>query len=637
MTYQEYFDKVYGGWLGKCLGGAAGAPVEGFKKLIPYEHYSQVLRTDLPNDDLDLQLLWLEVLQKKGIHINSKDLADAWEHQCWYPFSEYGIFLKNYERGIMPPYSGWFNNPVFKEGEGCPIRSEIWGMIFPGVPKKAASYAYMDAVLDHADASVWIEQYYAAMESAAFFESDIQTLILGQIHFLPEGSEPRKCVELMLKVYREEREDWKKARTRLMRKFAHFDFTNSITNLGIMILALLYGEGDFDKTINIAFRCGYDADCTCATVGALLGIIIGAHQIPDNLKRMVGDTFVIGIDVNRNNNSIRELAKETCQIGLGVDAIEGSRIHQIPKEIVIPVFQKKSEAISIEIYYLGIPSLGINDSCKVQVTVKNNTGLAINDRISVTRIPDGWELTENQVPITIKPYEDKKVTFCFQTRGAVKELADKNILSVSFGGVVKEFGICGANVWSVVGPYFDALEKEDPEGLPSPHGEGCDLPTLECMVNNAVYLEREYLDESNFEKAFAKEDEEHINAYEDLLPLDEAFTFKGQGCLYLRQIIVSPEERDVWVVIGNNDGFALWINQEEIFKQDEMRLWTPYNNYQIVHLKKGANEIVLKLLRRAESLKFSMGFRKYEGEHFHRKRWYVDFKCIPPKGKTILQ
>ena len=96
ITYQEYLDKVHGGWIGKCLGGAAGAPVEGIKKVIPYEHYREVIRPDLPNDDLDLQLLWLEVLQKKGLSITSRDLADAWNRQCWYPFSEYGLFLKNY-------------------------------------------------------------------------------------------------------------------------------------------------------------------------------------------------------------------------------------------------------------------------------------------------------------------------------------------------------------------------------------------------------------------------------------------------------------------------------------------------------------------------------------------------------------
>lgn len=164
MNKNDYFNRVYGGCLGKCLGGAAGAPVEGIKKLLPYKDYKEMIRPDLPNDDLDLQLLWFEVMEEKGLSVTSKDLADAWEKHCWYPFNEYGIFLKNYERGIFPPYSGRFNNPVFSEGEGCPIRSEIWGMLFPGQPQKAAEFAKIDGCLDHTDNAVWIEQYYAAME-----------------------------------------------------------------------------------------------------------------------------------------------------------------------------------------------------------------------------------------------------------------------------------------------------------------------------------------------------------------------------------------------------------------------------------------------------------------------------------------
>ena len=65
--YRKFYDKVYGGWLGKCLGGAAGAPVEGIKRLITDIDYRDVIRPDLPNDDLDLQLLWLEVMEEKGL------------------------------------------------------------------------------------------------------------------------------------------------------------------------------------------------------------------------------------------------------------------------------------------------------------------------------------------------------------------------------------------------------------------------------------------------------------------------------------------------------------------------------------------------------------------------------------------
>ncbi len=631
ITYQNYLDKVYGGWLGKCLGGAAGAPVEGFKKLISYEHYSQVIRTDLPNDDLDLQLLWLEVLKKKGPYISSKDLADAWNAQCWYPFSEYGIFLKNYERGIMPPYSGSFNNPVFQEGEGCPIRSEIWGMVFPGEPGLASQYAHMDAVVDHAKASDWIEQYYSAMEAEAFFTEDVQALITDQLPYLPAGTDARNCVELMLSVYREDQHDWKRARKKLMRKFAHFDFTNAITNLGIVILALLYGNGDLDHTINIAFRCGYDTDCTCATAGALLGIVLGAGMIPDELKQMAGSDFVIGIAVDRKNNSIYELAKETCQVGLGIDRLNGRRIIQIPETIEILDYIQKREAITITADYQGKPSIGADDCCKIKITVKNNTDSRAEERLIISGLPEGFLLSDNHVLVMLPAGEERAVEFTFRTGEELKTLAEKNILRVSFGQASAGFGIAGAGIWEAVGPYFEALEKKDPEGMPSPHGAGCDLPTLECMVNNAVYLDKTYLNEENFSAAFAEEDKELINAYEDLMPLDEVFTFKGQGCLYLKQTLKVKENRDVWVVIGNNDGFALWINQEQVMQKDEIRLWTPYNNYKIVHLNKGDNEIVLKLLRRTESLKFSIGFRKFEGEHFHRKRWYTDMEYVVKK------
>ena len=155
IEYKEFLDKVHGCWYGKCLGGAAGAPVEGIKKIIEIDDFTEIYNPDLPNDDLDLQLLWLDVLENKGTIINSCDLADAWVEKCWYPFSEYGYFLKNYMRGIKPPYSGIINNSFFREGMGCPIRSEIWGVISVGNPKLAAEYAYMDAILDHADNSVW--------------------------------------------------------------------------------------------------------------------------------------------------------------------------------------------------------------------------------------------------------------------------------------------------------------------------------------------------------------------------------------------------------------------------------------------------------------------------------------------------
>ena len=176
ITYSDLLDKIHGCWYGKCLGGAAGAPVEGIKEIIETDNFEEIFNPDLPNDDLDIQLLWLDVLEEKGINVTSDDLAKAWIEKCWYPFSEYGYFMKNFERGIKPPYSGIINNSFFKEGMGCPIRSEIWALISAGNPKLASQYAYNDACLDHADNSVYAEQFLSAAQSIAFFENDFVIL-----------------------------------------------------------------------------------------------------------------------------------------------------------------------------------------------------------------------------------------------------------------------------------------------------------------------------------------------------------------------------------------------------------------------------------------------------------------------------
>lgn len=625
ITYEKYFDKVYGGWIGKCLGGAAGAPVEGFKKLIECKDYKEMLRTDLPNDDLDLQLLWLEVLQKKGFYITAEDLAHAWDKQCWYPFSEYGIFLKNYERGIMPPLSGKFNNPLFCEGEGSPIRSEIWGMSFPGKPEIAAKYAEMDSSIDHYGESVWIEQYYAALEASAFFESDILTLLREELHYLPELSRGRKCVEEVILYYLSGNRDWIKARTRMLQRYGHHEFTNAVTNLGIVIIALLYGENNLDKIINIAFRCGFDTDCTCATAASIYGIMIGYQAIDEKLKNAIGDTFVVGIEIESYNRSIKVLAQETCEIGINAMQIGGSEIINIPNDIITRILSEIKKELEIKVLYRQQPAIGYMDHCEFDVQITNQSDQMIEDVVSFENVPEDWDINVREQAIKVPSGESVTLTVHITTNEKVSVINNTNIITVKLGKHKKDFGIAGAMIWKTIGPFTEELVKEDREGLPSPHGEGCILPTLECMVNNAVYLDKAYIEESNFDEAF-KSDYITMNEYEDLLRLDETLTYKGQGCVYLEQTIISPDEREVWLVIGNNDGFKIWINDDLVLSKDEIRLWTPYNHYEIVKLRNGENKIILKLLKRTESLKFSFGIRKYEGEHFHRKRWYVDFK-----------
>lgn len=177
ITYDDYLDRILGGWIGKSVGGTVGARFEGYKEWIDIDPRDMFPEEIPPNDDLDLQVVWLKVLEEKGAALTSDDLARAWIDHCWYPFNEYGTFRRNWRLGIHPPISGSYDNEFWETGMGCPIRSEIWGYVFPGAPDLAAAFAEKDGTLDHTEQSVGAEKMLSAMASTAFFVHDVRRLI----------------------------------------------------------------------------------------------------------------------------------------------------------------------------------------------------------------------------------------------------------------------------------------------------------------------------------------------------------------------------------------------------------------------------------------------------------------------------
>lgn len=540
INYDTLLDKIHGCWYGKCLGGAAGAPLEGVKKLIDIKDFEEIYNPDLPNDDLDIQLLWLDVLETKGVSLNSCDLADAWMEKCWYPFSEYGYFRKNYERGIKPPYSGIINNSFFKEGMGCPIRSEIWGIISAGNPELAADYAYIDGCLDHADNSIYAEQFLAVLECLAFFESDMKTLVNKAMEYIPNDSKLARCFREILSAY-EGGVDWIGARKKVMDNFGHPDFTNVVQNLGFVLIALLYGENDIRKTINISMRCGFDTDCTCASAAAVIGIITGYAAMGEEITGLIKDYFICGVDVVRPSDSIKGLSFDTMKILLSID----------------------------------------------------------NEFLTVTDIP-----AELKDIAKSRPQIEKVMPTDEGLKVEIKKLKP-----------IK---------WELYGPYYEQMEQPIDTRYPSPHGEGCVLPDIVCMVNNQVFLDKAYIDEKTLK--MPKDDYiATVDAYEDFIPVEDNVETKGQMCVYAKATITVKEDMRVWAIIGNTDGFKLWVNGEELLSKDEIRMYTPYNNFCFVDLKKGNNEFVVKLLRRTDEIRFAIGLRMYDGNHWHRSKWLTEY------------
>jgi ADP-ribosylglycohydrolase len=304
LSYASYRDKVMGCWTGKNVGGTLGAPFECKRQYNGnVTFYTQDLSAGpVPNDDLDLQIVWLTAVERYGRNIDAAILGEYWLSYVIPNWAEYGTGKANLRAGLMPPLSGKVDN-LYRNSCGCFIRSELWACLAPGQPRLAARYAREDAVVDHAEEGMYGEIFFAAIQSAAFVESDRDALIAVGLSYIPPQSAMARAVAEAQRCHREH-VDIREARKRVHNaapgtfglQGRPLEETLSPDNEGMavgtpgfdapenvafVILAWLYGEGDFGKSLLIANACGEDTDCTCATLGATLGILAGASGLPE--------------------------------------------------------------------------------------------------------------------------------------------------------------------------------------------------------------------------------------------------------------------------------------------------------------------------------------------------------------------
>jgi ADP-ribosylglycohydrolase len=267
-------------------------PYEGRPGFLTLDYYRPVPTALAPNDDLDLQLVWLQHVKECGLAVTSQVLGQAWlDHIDAHP-DEYGVALWNLRRGLRPPQTGTHNN-CFGDGMGAAIRSEIWATLFPGQPATAAWYAWQDAQVDHHGDGLYAELFLAALQSQLYASRDLRAAIACGLSFLPDACRLKHGLRGVIASHAEGL-DYAAARDRVMATCGSANFTDCVMNLSFIMLGLLYGEGDFERSILAAVNCGQDTDCTGATVGATLGILLGAEAIPARWRRPIGDQLVVG-------------------------------------------------------------------------------------------------------------------------------------------------------------------------------------------------------------------------------------------------------------------------------------------------------------------------------------------------------
>jgi len=297
IDYRDYRRRVAGCWLGKAIGGTLGQPHEGKPGPLSLTFYDPVPMGVIPNDDLDLQLVWLELVRRYGPGINRIHLAGGWLEHVDFPWDEYGFALANLARGIFPPASGHHRN-FCGDCMGAPIRSEIWAALAPGDPSLACRLAYEDAIVDHDGEGIWGELFLAAVESAAFVVNDRDRLLNIGLSVIPSGCRIAQAVRSTITWYACTN-DRQEVRENILDKFGHENFTDAPQNIAFIVLGWLAGR-DFADAICTAVNCGLDTDCTGASLGSILGII-DPEGIPGRWKEPISDRVVVSAGIKNLN------------------------------------------------------------------------------------------------------------------------------------------------------------------------------------------------------------------------------------------------------------------------------------------------------------------------------------------------
>jgi len=316
-------DRLYGCWFGKSIGGTLGLPVEGRTERLSLTYYDPVPEVAPPNDDLELQLVWLDLVERSCGRLAAADFGAAWLRHIHYMWDEYGRCRWNLRRGVPLEGIGVFENP-FHSGMGSPIRSELWACLFPGDPESAAYYASLDSTLDHGREGIAGEVFCSVVQSLAAVGIPIPDALHEALIKLPPGTETARAISLVLAGWKHGIDPWV-CRDLLLKSHDNENFTHSPLNVALVAWALAYGNGDFERSILLCVNAGYDTDSTGATVGATLGLHLGASAIPARWKEPIGNGVYLGPGILGLDGAPRTLGELTERQGAAVGKLGQKR------------------------------------------------------------------------------------------------------------------------------------------------------------------------------------------------------------------------------------------------------------------------------------------------------------------------
>ncbi|MEV6286772.1 ADP-ribosylglycohydrolase family protein [Kribbella sp. NPDC051770] len=337
-------DKIRGAWLGRCVGNTMGKPVEGLSRadvrsyleaagdwpltgFVPYVatpppgitlHPSAVDAsagrfTAVPrDDDLDWTMLGLHLLETYGRELHTEDVAREWLDRM--PFTQTytaeRAAYRNLVHGLRSPDTATTRNP-YREWIGALIRVDAYGYVSPGNPTEAARLALIDASLSHTANGLYGAQWAAALVAQALVADTITDALGTALTVIPPRSRLADSQRALLDLHEQgcssdDALDW-------IDETLPYNWVHTINNAAIITTALLWGGGDYVRTLALCVGAGRDTDSNGATVGSVFGALHGAAAIPSELAT-AGNGVVRSAVRGFDRITIDELADRTIAL-----------------------------------------------------------------------------------------------------------------------------------------------------------------------------------------------------------------------------------------------------------------------------------------------------------------------------------
>ena len=438
LSRDVLLDKIKGGWAGQTIGCAYGGPTEFCYRGITIpddveiaypEHHLQWFYDHSPGlfDDVYMDLTFVNVFSKEGLDAPAESMAKA------FAYAPYPLWHANQQarfnilQGIMPPQSGhWKNNP-HADCIDYQIESDFAGLMSPGMPNTASNISDKVGHLMNYGDGWYGGVFVGAMYTLAFIENDIPTIVEQALRTIPAKSKFHQRIAQVIQWYREEPNDWKRAWTLYNERFGedigcpelilapgNIDAT---MNSAYVVIGLLYGHGDFGRTMDISTRCGQDSDCNPSTAAGILATMLGYKGIPEkwmpNLREVEGRNF------SYTTMSLLDVYQQSLDLALRNIERNGGKVFD--DKVIIKVQQPKAVRLeqgfadmTPKLLKEGVEGLG-NPNSEQSSFEFEGTGITVYGNIDC---PDKTYEAQLEVSIDGKPDKVMKLTSDFHNRTA---------------------------------------------------------------------------------------------------------------------------------------------------------------------------------------------------------------------------